>query len=575
MPASVCLKVDWTSLGLLSCPQFQQLRRWTAERAVQAVGTLDRDRLQAQGLQRLLFLSECKERGVKVVTAQGVPMLDGGEGQLVELALALGKERSVLRAQQGARDGMRDRARLKGLPPTPKDFFGFKWDRERSRYITGERYADACEVWRMALAAMPIETIARELTRRGVLTGTGAQDWWPGSVRRILKNRAYAGVIEALKTEAVEPRRRRANTYGKTGRRLRPENERIRLQGLVEKPVVTEQEFMWMQQRLLQNQQFALKNTKLRSYLLRGLVRCAACDHAYVGVTIRRGGKTYSHYVCSARRKPRPNGDRCRSRSLLVDTTEEAVFRMVGEFLSGPEGFGAEVRRRQGVSEESVASLRRELADLDRQERVERDAEARAFRMAARGVVSEAVYEQEAGLIRTKQRWIKEQRERIAGQLADLERHSFNPESVAVLRKRLDARLAGATAEDRRFVLEAVGTKVIVQANGTWELELQVPRGAPGPAGSGVQIVNTLPGRGLRCGSGAGPRRAVPSSFRVPIRSGRGIWDGGLRPFDRLRPNGTGFLSCARDDGWAIAGWRGDSTKVSPTLGASVLESAS
>jgi len=42
-----------------------------------------------------------------VITAQGLPMLEGQEGQLVELALALGKERSVLRAQQGARDGLR------------------------------------------------------------------------------------------------------------------------------------------------------------------------------------------------------------------------------------------------------------------------------------------------------------------------------------------------------------------------------------------------------------------------------------------------------------------------------------
>ncbi len=55
---------------------------------------------------------------MQVITAQGVPMLEGPEGQLVELALALGKERSVARAQQGARDGLRDRARLKGFPPT-------------------------------------------------------------------------------------------------------------------------------------------------------------------------------------------------------------------------------------------------------------------------------------------------------------------------------------------------------------------------------------------------------------------------------------------------------------------------
>ena len=76
--------------------------------------TLDRDRLQAQGLQRLIFLSECRDRGVPIITVQGAPMLEGGEGQLVELALALGKERSVLRAQQGARDGLRDQSSLHG-----------------------------------------------------------------------------------------------------------------------------------------------------------------------------------------------------------------------------------------------------------------------------------------------------------------------------------------------------------------------------------------------------------------------------------------------------------------------------
>ncbi len=98
VPDHFVVKVDWSSLDLMSCPEFQQLRHWIADGTVQAFGTLDRDRLQ--------------ERGVEIITVQGVPMLEGGEGQLVELALALGKERSVLRAQQGARDGLRDRARL-------------------------------------------------------------------------------------------------------------------------------------------------------------------------------------------------------------------------------------------------------------------------------------------------------------------------------------------------------------------------------------------------------------------------------------------------------------------------------
>ena len=166
---------------------------------------------------------------------------------------------------------------------------------------------------------------------------------------------------------------------------------------------------------------------------------------------------------------------------------------MVVDFLHGPEGFGNEMQRRRGISAESEASLIRELESLERQQRVEQDAEARAFRLATRGNVSEEVFNQEIGLIRTKQRWIAEQRERLERQLADIQRYIFDPQSIEMLRQRLAARLATATPDDRRFILEAVGTKVIVQAEGTWELELQVPREVSAPEGD-LQIVNSRPG---------------------------------------------------------------------------------
>lgn len=69
-------------------------------------------------------------------------------------------------------------------------------------------------------------------------------------MRHVLKNRSYAGVIEALKTKALEPKNRRANTYGKSGRRSRPEYERILLEGLVDRPIVLE--FLKLQ-RILRN----------------------------------------------------------------------------------------------------------------------------------------------------------------------------------------------------------------------------------------------------------------------------------------------------------------------------------
>ena len=61
-PPKYVLKVDWTSLDLMRCPDFQRLQQWVLDGRVNAIGLLDRDRLAAQGLQRLIFLSECQQR---------------------------------------------------------------------------------------------------------------------------------------------------------------------------------------------------------------------------------------------------------------------------------------------------------------------------------------------------------------------------------------------------------------------------------------------------------------------------------------------------------------------------------
>lgn len=489
-PHQYVLKVDWSSLDLMSNPDFQKLRRWIADGEIKALGTIDRDRLQAQGLQRLIFLSECKDKGVEIVAAQGPPMIDGGEGQLVELALALGKERSVLRAQQGARDGLRDRARLKGLPPNMAKIYGMRW--ENNRLVPDDNYGDACDIWRMGLAGLKILSIANELTRRGVLTPSGNVGWSANSIRNILKNRAYAGVFEALKTEAVEPKVRKSATYGKSSRRSRPENGRVHLEGLIQQPIVTEKEFEWMLQKLKENQRLALKNTRLRTYGLKGMIRCASCGKNYVGVTVQRRGKEYGYYVCSARWKQSPQGETCRSRSLGLNQIEAAVFDMVVKFLNSPAGFESETRRRMGISKETEASIIRELETLERQQIEEQDAESKAFRLASRGTVSERTFNQELGLIQTRQLWIAEQRQRLEQQLSDVQRYTFDPQHIEILRQRLESKLETASAEDRQYILNALGAKVLVHGDGIWELELQVPLAVHQPERD-LQIVNNRP----------------------------------------------------------------------------------
>ena len=214
--------------------------------------------------------------------------------------------------------------------------------------------------------------------------------------------------------------------------------------------------------------------------------------------TITRRGKPYSYYICGGRSRRKRHGEKSLSHTLKVDGMDAAVFGMVVEFLHSPEGFGTEMQRRRGITAESEASLVRELESLGRQQKKEQEAEARAFRLGSRQEVSEEVFRQELGLIRTRQLRIAEERERLEQQLADIQRYSLDPQSVETLRQRLEARLASATPEDRGFILEAVGTKIIVQADGTWELELQVPRGTPDNPGGGTADETLMPADSLQ-----------------------------------------------------------------------------
>lgn len=402
VPDWAVLKTDWTSLDLLSCPEFQCLRRWVSEGSVGAVGVLDRDRLQAQGLQRLIFLSECQEQNVVLITAQGPAPMEGGEGQLVELALALGKERSVLRAQQGARDGLRDRVRLKGLPASGRSPLGYRWyvdEAGRHALVPTPAWIVADRIWKMYLSGETIRGVARRLSNDGVPTAKGRAAWEPSTIAGILKCPTYAGRYYALRWERTEPKARRSpSTYGKTStinkstswttldtKSAVAENTPL-LDIKVERQVVSWKEFLWVQQRLQRNQEQSRRRAK-GEYFLRGMVTCMACGKSMGGAWNNAKGK--HRYACSG----------C-TRTRSGPALEEAVWGRVTRILQQPDLILSAVRERDGLKREEVDSLNEQLRGLAKKEAENLAAEQGAFRILSRGHVRQEVYDKEMALVK-------------------------------------------------------------------------------------------------------------------------------------------------------------------------------
>ena len=351
VPEEYILGTDWHSLSVWESPPLERLKDLIRSHAIQAIFMYDPDRSPSKPAHRLLFRALCEENGVKILACHGqVP--DGDMGEVMEFLSAWSKEKQVYRAQQGARDGMRDRARLRGLPVNGRAAYGYRWTGHQ--FIPDDKYPVAQGIWRMLLEGKTDRSIAAALTRAGIPAPAGGAVWNPSTIAGIAANPVYHGAVKALRWEGVEPKRRKGQTYGKSTCRPRRPEDTITLQGLLERPVVSPEEFEQVQARRSHNKAYA--GRRVRSYLLAGLVVCGLCGRRYSGTGA--SGRRFDYgYRCGGSAQPvgRP---RCRGKLLSGPWLEEQVWHSVQEFLENPDLFIAEVGGQQHRSQQTPPESR-------------------------------------------------------------------------------------------------------------------------------------------------------------------------------------------------------------------------
>jgi site-specific DNA recombinase len=105
-------------------------------------------------------------------------------------------------------------------------------------------------------------------------------------------------------------------------------------------------------QRLHQNQLLATRNAK-RQYLLRGLITCGRCGHAYTGTrgAAVRGAGHYAYYACNGRHGRDHGLPKCRNEFVPAADLEETVWQDILGFLHNPgpvlERLAAQLQSRQ------------------------------------------------------------------------------------------------------------------------------------------------------------------------------------------------------------------------------------
>lgn len=423
---------------------------------IQAVAVYDRDRLAAQGLQRLMFLSELKEQGIDLIICHGPPVLDGPEGQIVELALAVGKERQVLRARQGSRDGLHDRAALKRLPVTYHKLFGYQWDKTKNRLVPDGNYESVKLIFDLLLAGLGYGKIIEELQKRVVVSPSGQSEWNKTALGAIVHNPVYAGRYFALKKVAIPPTHRKTNSYGNSSTRTKPLSEALYLPEVevVNPPITWEQRGKIIDQ-LAQHQKLSSRNAK-HDYLLRGMVFCETHlsrngDHRrYHGIP--KHGSWY--YACPVGGCAHPYVDGPWLENWVKDRIT-LLFNMKDD-KTLEDIFG--LRQKQV----SVMRLTEELEDLLRKQKKGVSLEADLEYKNLNGELTKDSYQLVKARLHGETQWREERIETIEGELAALSRGKEAKDSLDQLKEKYAKHLGDLTAIGWRALLGELNVSVTV-----------------------------------------------------------------------------------------------------------------
>ena len=491
VPDQYVTGADWHSLSILDCPAMETMLRWVRHGEVQAVGMYHGDRLAGNPGQKMFIIDLCERHDVRLLSRHS-PILDGKEGELLEYVRTWGKEQQVIRAQQASKDGLRDRALVKGLPPCAGAPYGYDFPltddgRDYSRLTPNMNWPIAQFIWQRALDGVPMRQIIRELHGRGVPTPRGKDLWAVTVIHGILHNPVYAGRYHALRRRSVAPKQRKGETYGNSSQVWKPLEDWTYLPNVtVEQPVVSWAEYLEIQARLQANKRFSRRNAR-RPYLLRGMILCETHQRNFQGRP-REHNKGFM-YVCTVVNNKIIPIDPCARKSVGGPTIEREVWDRAVDLLTNPEVILGELDRRREAQAETETSIAESLARAEKRLAANEQAEMELVSLRIRGDVSDSVYERQKSLLKAERTWLGDETERLQRQQARVRQNFVTLEQVQALRDRLGAKLEGADYEAKRFVLEALETQVVVAPDGAMHIRFAVPMpqeqvvfAAPGPS---------------------------------------------------------------------------------------------
>lgn len=235
-----------------------------------------------------------KELGIEVWFEKENIHTMSGDGELMLTILAsFAQEES-----RSLSDNIKWRFRKKfeqGIPHAKFFVYGYCWEKD-NLVIKPEEAAIVREIFDAYLQGRTRKDILRELKQRGIRTMYGNY-FKDASIRQILTNRIYTGVLEIQKTFVTDPiTKRQAVNHGEKNKYVVERHHEA---------IISSDMFERVQQELKSRKEMGMQRGGyardfLNTSCFTGIIKCGICGKSYVHVVRKYKGRIREYWTCDS-----------------------------------------------------------------------------------------------------------------------------------------------------------------------------------------------------------------------------------------------------------------------------------
>jgi len=313
--------------------------------------------------------------------------------------------------------------------------------------------------------------VVKSFQQQGIRSPRGNTWWNASTLRWLLSNPVYTGQVYIGRTweRPAHGRRSPLEPLGPQGMTLQitPPAQWTLIATIP--PLVSQEQFERVQEKLKESRQRARRNNKKQAYLLRALVSCGVCGYACMG---RREPPGYVYYKCAGKRKGAP-GERCPARFIPTQQLDALVWHDLCEVLTHPESIRqALVRAQEGQWVPQELQARREQVRQGRlQLKQQRERLTDAYQS---GVLPLAEYQRRRQAVEQQMGVLDRQAQQIASQVEQQQELAGVMVSIEAFCQRVQVGLENATFAQKRQLVELLIDRVVV-TNGDVEIRYVIP----------------------------------------------------------------------------------------------------